>query len=145
MLQKDIHSMNIHSMHSYDKDNTASTNTPNYESHKINKYLACLPFALFTAAHPCLTERTRTSRWTVMSTRCIPCWYDHWHRSVSSMWRHKTPSSHTRTFGSCWIICDVNDIKPFAESSYCPERSSQLSGYLNCVHNGLQHANDTLT
>ena len=39
------------------------------------------------------------------------------------MWRNKMPisavSNHTRTFSSCWLICDVIGIKPFAESSYC--------------------------
>ena len=36
-------------------------------------------------------------------------------------------------------------IKPFAGSSYCPGRCSQLSRYLNFTHNGLQHATGTLT
>ena len=46
-----------------------------------------------------------------------------------------------RMFGSCRIICDVIDIKPFAKMPYCPGRCYQLSGYLNIVHNGLKHAN----
>ena len=54
------------------------------------------------------------------------------------MWRHRTPisavGSHTLTFGSFLI-----------KSFYCPGRCSQLSGYLNFVHNGLQNANGTLT
>ena len=54
-------------------------------------------------------------------------------------------SSHTRTFGSCCIICDGIDIKPFTESPYCPWRCSQLSGYLNFAHNGMQHTNGKLT
>ena len=57
--------------------------------------------------------------------------------NVTSQMPISDVSSHTRTFGSC--------IKPFAESSYCPGRCSQLSGYLNFAHNGLQHANGTLT
>ena len=39
-----------------------TTTTPQAPVPKLrkshNQYLACLPFALFTAAHPCLTERT---------------------------------------------------------------------------------------
>ena len=52
-----IHQNEIHSMLIYGNDNAVTTSSPNYErSH--NQYLACLPFALTTAACPCLTERT---------------------------------------------------------------------------------------
>ena len=62
-----------------------ATTTPHAPVSKLwkshNQYLACLPFALTTAAYPCLTEWT--SCWIVKSTRCIVCCLDRWHRSVS--------------------------------------------------------------
>ena len=65
------------------------------------------------------------------------------------MWRHKmrisAVRSHTRTFGSCWIICDDISVKLLAGASHYLGRCSQLSGYLNFAHNGLQHANGTFT
>ena len=139
MLQKEIHLMLI-----YGNINAASPQYPNYETHIIS----CMSsICINTAAHLCPAEQTCC--WIVMRTRCISCCHDCWYKSVSEMWHHRMPisavSSRTQTFSSCWIICDIISINPFAKLSYRSGRCSQLSGYLNIGHNGLQHANGTLT
>ena len=85
-----------------------------------NQYLVCPPFSL---TYPCLTELAHG--W-VVSDRCIPCCHDRWHKSVTQMWRHKTPittvQSYTQTLAGWSISLDASSIKHFAEVSYCLRR-----------------------